>query len=124
MQLKELTNHKVVYDGYDFVWMVRLDSSWIRHYVGSFVEYNKPMSWIHHNIYIWNKEYRDRQAEYLANMRKKLEIDVRITEISREANVKTKQKVLEIINLRPDISNKAIAELLDITIRSVERHRK
>tara|TARA_R110000796_G_scaffold232080_1_gene350234 strand:+ start:439 stop:687 length:249 start_codon:yes stop_codon:yes gene_type:complete len=82
------------------------------------------MSWIHHNIYIWNKEYRDRQAEYLANMRKKLEIDVRITEISREANVKTKQKVLEIINLRPDISNKAIAELLDITIRSVERHRK
>lgn len=124
MQLKELTNHKIIYDGYEFVWMVQLDDGWIRHCVNNFVDYNKPMSWIHHNIYIWNKEYRDRQAEYLENMRKKLEVDVKIAEISREANRKTKQKVLEIINLRPDISNKSIAELLDITIRSVERHRK
>lgn len=124
MQLKELTNHKIIYDGYEFVWMVQLDSSWVRRYVCNFTDYNKPMSWIHHNIYVWGKEYRDRQAEYLENMRKKLEVDVKITEISREANRKTKQKVLEIINLRPDISNKDIAELLDITIRSVERHRK
>ncbi len=124
MQLKELTNHKIIYDGYEFVWMVQLDSSWVRRYVCNFTDYNKPMSWIHHNIYVWGKEYRERQAEYLENMRKKLEIDVKITEISREANRKTKQKVLEIINLRPGISNKSISELLDITIRSVERHRK
>jgi len=124
MQLKELTNHKIIYDGYEFVWMVQLDNNWVRRYVCNFTDYNKPMSWIHHNIYVWSKEYRERQVEYLENMRKKLEIDVKITEISREANRKTKQKVLEIINLRPDISNKSISELLDITIRSVERHRK
>ena len=57
-------------------------------------------------------------------MRKSLDIDIKIREISREANVKTKQKVLEVISLRPSISNKEISDILDVTIRSVERHRK
>jgi predicted transcriptional regulator len=57
-------------------------------------------------------------------MRKSLDIDVKIREISREANVKTKQKVLEVISLKPDISNKEISDILDVTVRSVERHRK
>jgi predicted transcriptional regulator len=57
-------------------------------------------------------------------MRKRLDLDVKIREISREANVNTKQKVLEIINLKPNISNKDIADILGVTIRTVERHRK
>ena len=124
MQLKEMTNHKVVYDGYEFVWMVKLYGEWNRHYVNNFEDYNKPMSWIHHNVYNWGKEYRQRQAEYLDDMRLRLDIDVKIREISREASIKTKQKVLEIISLKPSISSKEIAGILDITIRSVERHRK
>ena len=124
MHLKELTNHKVIYDGYEFVWMSKLYGEWNRHYVNNFEDYNKPMSWIHHNIYNWGKEYRERQAKYLEDMRKSLDIDIKIREISREANIKTKQKVLEVISLRPSISNKEISDILDVTIRSVERHRK
>lgn len=124
LHLKELTNHKVVYDGYEFVWMHRLYGEWNRHYVNNFEDYNKPMSWIHNNIYYWGREYRLRQVKYLADMRKSLDIDIKIREISREANVKTKQKVLEVISLRPSISNKEISDILDVTIRSVERHRK
>ena len=124
MHLKEMTNHKVVYDGYEFVWMVKLYGEWNRHYVNNFEDYNKPMSWIHHNVYNWGKEYKQRHAEYLDDMRLRLDIDVKIREISREANIKTKQKVLEIISLKPSISSKEIAGILDITIRSVERHRK
>ena len=90
LHLKELTNHKVIYDGYEFVWMHRLYGEWNRHYVSNFEDYNKPMSWIHHNIYNWGKEYRARQAKYLEDMRKSLDIDIKIREISREANVKTK----------------------------------
>ena len=44
LHLKELTNHKVVYDGYEFVWMHRLYGEWNRHYVNNFEDYNKPMS--------------------------------------------------------------------------------
>jgi hypothetical protein len=122
-QLKEITNHKVTYDGYEFVWMSRIDGKWSRHYIDNFNNYKKPMSWIHTNIYRWNKEYKNRYSEYLADMRRSLEIDVRIKEISRVANIKTKQKILEILNLKPNINNKDISDILGVTIRTVERHR-
>ena len=85
-QLKELTNHRVVWDKYEFVWQVKLDGKWQRHYIRNFNNYNTPMSWI--------------------------------------SNVRTKQKIKEIINLKPSISNKDIADVLGVTIRTVERHKK
>lgn len=123
-QLKDITNHKVIYDGYEFVWMSKLDNKWNRHYVANFTNYNKPMSWIHVNVYKWNKEYKNRHSKYLEDMRKSLEIDIRIKEISRIANIKTKQKIKEILNLKPDITNKDISDILGVTIRTIERHRK
>ena len=121
--LKEMTNHKVVYDGYEFIWMHRLDGEWNRHYVNNFEDYNKPMSWIHHHVYNWGKEYRQRHAKYLDDMRIQLDIDIKIREISKEANVKTKEKVIEILHLKPNISNKDIAGILGVTIKSVEYHK-
>ena len=121
--LKEMTNHKVVYDGYEFIWMHRLDGEWNRHYVNNFEDYNKPMSWIHHHVYNWGKEYRQRHAKYLDDMRIQLDIDIKIREISKEANVKTKEKVIEILYLKPNISNKDIAGILGVTIKSVEYHK-
>jgi hypothetical protein len=121
--LKNVTNHKVVYDGYEFVWMSKPNNTWMRHCVSNFKDYNKPMSWIHHHTYNWGKEYRQRHDRYLQDMRKSLDIDVKIREISREAKVKTKEKVREIINLKPTISSKEIADILDITPRAVNKHR-
>ena len=121
--LKNVTNHKVVYDGYEFVWMSKPNNTWMRHCVSNFKDYNKPMSWIHHHTYNWGKEYRQRHDRYLQDMRKSLDIDVKIREISREAKVKTKEKVREIINLKPTITNKDIADILGVTIRTVERHK-
>jgi len=122
--LKDVINHKVIYDGYEFVWMSKPNTKWERHYVSNFEDYNKPMSWIHHNVYNWSKEYRARQTKYLEDMRKSLDIDVKIREISRESNIRTKEKVREIIELKSDITNIEISEILDVTVRSVERHRK
>jgi hypothetical protein len=121
--LKEVTNHKVIYDGYEFVWMSKPEDVWIRHYIRNFEDYNKPMSWIHHHTYNWSKEYKQRQEKYLSDMRRSLDIDVKIREISREAKVKTKEKVREIVNLKPNITSKEIAEILDITPRAVNKHR-
>ena len=122
-QLKEVTNHKVIYDGYEFVWMSKIDNKWSRHYISNFKDYNTPISWMHFNLSRWNNEYISRQSKYLKTMKADLEVEIKITEISREANVKTKQKILEIINLKPSISNKDIAQVLGVTIRTVERHK-
>jgi len=121
--IKEVTNHKVIYDGYEFVWMSKPEEVWTRHYIRNFEDYNKPMSWIHHHTYNWSKEYKQRQEKYLSDMRRSLDIDVKIREISREAKVKTKEKVREIVNLKPNITSKEIAEILDITPRAVNKHR-
>jgi hypothetical protein len=123
-KLKDITNHKVIYDGYEFVWMSRIRSKWRRHCVDNFIDYNKPMSWIYHHIYRWNKEYRERHSKYVEEMKIQLDIDVKIKEISRVANIKTKQKILEILNLKPNMSNKNISDVLGVTIRTVERHRR
>ena len=122
-QLKELTNHRVVWDKYEFVWQVKLDGEWQRHYIRNFNNYNTPMSWIFFNISKWNNEYNNRRTKYLKDMKTNLEIEIKITEISRESNVRTKQKIKEIINLKPSISNKDIADVLGVTIRTVERHK-
>ena len=123
-QLKELTNHRVVWDKYEFVWQVKLDGKWQRHYIRNFNNYNTPMSWIFFNISKWNNEYNNRRTKYLKDMKANLEVEIKITEISRESNVRTKQKIKEIINLKPSISNKDIADVLGVTIRTVERHKK
>ena len=50
-QLKELTNHKVIYDGYEVVWMSKLDNIWKSPYTTTFTKYTKPMSWLHTHLY-------------------------------------------------------------------------
>lgn len=122
--LKEITNHRIDYDGYEFVWMHYLNNKWSRHYVRNFSDYNKPMSWIYFNLNVWNKEYNERSNKYLKDMKRNLDIEVKITEISREANIRTKNKINEILKLKPSMSNKDIAEVLGVTIRTVERHKK
>lgn len=123
-QLKEITNHKVIYDGYEFVWMSKIDNKWQRHYIANFEDYNKPMSWIYFTIARWDKEYKQRSESYFNEMIKELEIDVKIKEISNEYSKKTKQKINEIKTLKPTISNKEIADILGVSVRTVERHLK
>ena len=121
--LKEVTNHKVIYDGYEFVWMSKPEDKWLRHYISNFEDYNKPMSWIHHHTYNWGVEYRARHSKYLEDMRRSLDVDVKIRAISKEATIKTKEKIIEILQLKPSISNKDIAEVLGVTVKSVEYHK-
>ena len=123
-QLKEITNHKVIYDGYEFVWMSKIDGKWQRHYTANFEDYNKPMSWIYFTVSRWDKEYKQRSESYFNEMIKELEVDVKIKEICNEYSKKTKQKINEIKTLKPNISNKEIADILGVSIRTVERHLK
>ncbi len=123
-QLKEITNHKVIYDGYEFVWMSKIDGKWQRHYTANFEDYNKPMSWIYFTVSRWDKEYKQRSESYFNEMIKELEVDVKIKEISNEYSKKTKQKINEIKTIKPTISNKEIADILGVSIRTVERHLK
>ena len=123
-ELKELTNHKVIWDGYEYVWMSKRDNKGQRHYVRNFDNYNTPMSWIFFNLSKWNNEDNERSKQYLKKMQLDLETEVKITEISREASIKTKEKIHRVHKLIDNISNKEISDILGVTIRTIERHRK
>lgn len=120
--LKEITNHRVVFDGYEFVWESNTTKGWNRHYIRNFKDYNKPMSWIYFNISLWENEYKDRLKDYTKNMIKGLDADVKIKEICLDHSKKTKQKIHQIKVLKPEITSKEIADILNITQRSVQRH--
>ena len=47
----------------------------------------------------------------------------RLVIVFKVAYVMSKEKVREIVNLKPDITNKDIADILGVTIKSVEYHK-
>ena len=119
--LKDITNHKVIFDGFEFVWMSKPNTTWERHCVQNFKGYNKPMSWIFHHTYQWSREHKKRQGKYLANMRKSLEVDLQINQISKDTDILVKEKVNQILKLKPYMYNKEVADILGITVRTVQR---
>ena len=121
--LKEITNHKVVWDGYEFIWMSKINNVWSRHYVRNFKDYNTPISWMYFNISKCENEYDKRQKKYVKDMRKELEIEIKITEISRDTIKRNTNKVLEILQLKPSLNNQEIADILGVNIRTIRRIR-
>ena len=126
-QLSVLTNHKIVYDGYDYRWLHFLDGEWSIHSVKFFNDYKQCYNWIRSTVYRWEKEITSRDLkraskEYYSNMFKDLEVDRQIHDISKDHESKTYEKVKQIVELRPSISRDDIAELLNISTRSVNRY--
>ena len=128
-QLSVLTNHKIIYDGYEYRWLHFIDGEWSIHSVKYFEDYKQPYSWIRECVYRWSKELQGREArkqskEYYKIMFQSLEIDRKIFDISKEHEIKTFEKIKQIKELRPEMDKKDVAELLDISVRSVERYLK
>jgi Fic family protein len=127
-QLVEITNHRITYDGYEYVWEHYLNKEWRRHFVRNFKDYKKPYGWLLNCVYRWNKELVKRSQEedrkYFDSMFKDLEIERKIHSIAKEYQNKTKDRVLRIKELKPELSSKEIGELLEVSKRTVERYLK
>lgn len=121
-QLKEITNHKIVFDGYEFVWMHQLDGEWSRHSINNFEDYNKPFSWLMEALHTWRVVYNQRVKDYLKEMSKDLDVDVQISKIYKDHNLKTFKKIKQMLVIKPSLTTKQIAELLEMSERGVRRH--
>jgi len=121
-QLKEITNHKIVFDGYEFVWMHKLDGKWDRHYIKNFEEYKMPFSWLMEALHTWKVVYNQRMKDYLKEMSKGLDVDVQVSHIYKDHELKTSEKIKQMLDIKPSLTNKDIAQLLEMTNRGVRRH--
>ena len=122
-------NHRVTYDGYDYVWDVCIDGKWERQSIIQYDTFSKAVSHVRFWLAKYNKELTKRNlakanAQHFNKMRKEAEVLKSLHEISREYNYKTKEKIKQMIELKPDITNEEISDLLDIDKAAISRHRK
>ena len=124
----EPTNHKISYDGYNYRWLVKVNDCWEIQSTILYTQYKTAYSHIFFWLSKYSKEMSNRDNASVSNYFAKLELDVeaeaKLHEISREYTSKTKDKITQMISIKSDITNERISKLLDVSIRSVERHRK
>ena len=126
-QLSVLTNHRIIYDRYDYRWEHFLDGEWEIHSIKFFTDYKQCYNWIRSTVYRWGKEIASRDAlnasrQYYTNMFQDLEVTKQIYDISKEHNAKTFNKVKQIVELKPSISRDELSDLLDVSTRSINRY--
>lgn len=125
----EPTNHKISYDGFSYRWLVCVNNNWEIQSVIFYDTYKKAYSHIRFWLSKYNKEMNNRNnakavKEYFSKMEDEANTEKQLYKIVREYDSKTKDKIKQIVTLKPNITNTRISELLNISIRSIERHRK
>lgn len=119
-QLSCLSNHKIVFDGYDFWWYSNIDGKWKIHCIKSFDTYKKALSYImywcerYSNLYIKKNKEVDRIVSDAIDQ-------VRIYDIVN-SKLKTKNKIEQIISIKPFISQVEIANYLSLTKPAINKH--
>jgi len=124
--LTDVYNHKIMYDGFEYYWLRKLEDDWERHFILNFEDSKKAFHYLKHNISKWQKE-----------LNKRLEITVRdksYKELERmldiqEKTIKTvnssfptieKINIIKLIN--QGISAEELSSLLNVKKSIIYRH--
>ena len=125
--LKELQNHKIKFDGYNYRWYSKVNNNWDIHSIKLFDDYKQPFSWIKFSIAIWEKEYNKlvlkENRKHIRQVKKELKMQYKLHNIKRQAELSNINKVNEILKIKPDISNNEICDLLGLSRMQIHRLR-
>ncbi|WP_019669917.1 winged helix-turn-helix domain-containing protein [Eudoraea adriatica] len=120
-QLIDPNNHKIKFDGFDYVWYHKINGKWEIHSIEIYDNYEKPYSYLRFWLYEWNKELTSRRR---TEMRKKLSIEKKVWRICEVLEYDTYKRVLEIHKLDPTLTHKEIADMLNVSKQLVGRYIK
>lgn len=125
----EPTNHKIIYDGFHYRWKVLINGKLEIQSILLYDTAEKAYSHIAFWLSKYNKEmtYRNKKKsidDYFNSIKEQARTEEELYKISREYSIKTKEKINQMLSIKCDLSNRRISELLDVSIRSVERHIK
>lgn len=112
--LKEIENHKIVYDGYDFIWHSNRGNGFELHSIKCFTDYKETLSYIYYWVGKYKKEY-NKKDNYIDNMLNDLLKDIQIKNICKNKDLKSKDKIKYILNINPKIKNLELSKLLDLS---------
>lgn len=123
-ELKKLAipaNHKIKFDGYDYWWYSKIGRSWKLHCVKPFSDKRKALSYIKYWIYMyWNEDQKTEMV--YSNMVNNAIDEVRIYDIANNDKLKTIDKVVAILDLKPYLTQTEISEYLNLSIKAINKY--
>ena len=124
--LTKIKNHRIMFDGYEYYWVRKLNEKWERHFILNFKTKKKAFSYLKYNIGNWNSE--------LLKLKNKLENNASYKDLERMLDVQVKthrivnsgMPTIERINhiklVNEDITTSELSNLLDVKPSIIYRH--
>ena len=124
--LTDVYNHKIMFDGYEYIWMVKLNGDWSKHSFQNFETYGKAVHYLRFHMYLWDKElhkrkHKKKRKDFFSEMKKHVKSQEKIYKIAK-SRMPTIEKINFIRLENPNISKHQICELLDIKASIYYRH--
>ena len=124
--LTKIKNHKIMFDGYEYYWVRKLNEEWERHFILNFKTKEKAFSYLKYNIGKWRKE--------LLKLKNKLENNASYKDLERILDVQVKtykivnsgmptiERINHISLVNEDITVSELSKLLDVKSSIIYRH--
>ena len=124
--LTDVYNHKIMFDGYEYIWMVKLNGDWSKHSFQNFETYGKAVHYLRFHMSLWDKElhkrkHKKKRKDFFSEMKKHVKSQEKIYKIAK-SRMPTIEKINFIRLENPNISKHQICELLDIKASIYYRH--
>tara|TARA_R110001606_G_scaffold55903_1_gene135784 strand:- start:78 stop:533 length:456 start_codon:yes stop_codon:yes gene_type:complete len=124
--LTQVDNHKIMYDGYEYYWLRKLEDDWERHFILNFTNKKKAFHFLIYNIKEWKKELNVRLektvvAESYKQLIKMLDTQEKITKTVNSV-LPTIEKINHIRLIKEDISAVELSSLLKVKKSIIYRH--
>ncbi|WGK94260.1 MULTISPECIES: HTH domain-containing protein [Flavobacterium] len=121
-QLSQYKNHTIKFDGYDYWWYSKIDNKWSLHCIKPFKSYQQGLEYIKYWLVKYAQEVINNEAIF-ERITDNVIKDVNIYEIAN-SNLKPLNKVIKILEIRPNLNQTEISEYLNITKMAVSKHFK
>ena len=124
--LTQVDSHKIMYDGYEYYWLRKLEDNWERHFILNFTNKKKAFHYLMYNIDEWKKELNVRLektvvAESYKQLIKMLDTQEKITKTVNSV-LPTIEKINHIKLIKENISAGELSSLLKVKKSIIYRH--
>jgi len=124
--LTQVDNHKIMYDGYEYYWLSKLEDDWERHFILNFEDSKKAFHYLKYNIDKWQNELNVRLektvvAESYKQLIKMLDTQEKITKTVNSV-LPTIEKINHIKLINEGVSAEELSSLLNVKKSIIYRH--
>ena len=124
--LTQVDNHKIMYDGFEYYWLRKLEDDWERHFILNFEDSKKAFHYLKYNIDKWQKELNNRleitvRAKSYKELERMLEVQEKTTKTANSV-LPTIEKINHIKLINEGVSAEELSSLLNVKKSIIYRH--